>query len=85
MRDGSGDRVSVDQRHAGLLTDQLRRQISLIADDGQRVVRCDSFECLNECLIVSEYDEAFAGTGIVVTGSVLTAGAARTLFGRDPA
>jgi dihydrofolate synthase / folylpolyglutamate synthase len=30
-------------------------------------------------------DEAFAGTGIVITGSVVTAGAARTLFGRDPA
>ena len=28
--------------------------------------------------------EAFSGTGIVVTGSVVTAGAARTLFGRDP-
>jgi dihydrofolate synthase/folylpolyglutamate synthase len=28
--------------------------------------------------------EAFSGTGIVVTGSVITAGAARTLFGRDP-
>jgi dihydrofolate synthase / folylpolyglutamate synthase len=27
----------------------------------------------------------FSGTGIVVTGSVVTAGAARTLFGRDPA
>ena len=30
-------------------------------------------------------DEAMSGTGIVVTGSVVTAGAARTLFGRDPA
>jgi dihydrofolate synthase/folylpolyglutamate synthase len=29
--------------------------------------------------------EAFAGTGIVITGSVVTAGAARTLFGKDPA
>jgi dihydrofolate synthase / folylpolyglutamate synthase len=29
--------------------------------------------------------DAFSGTGIVVTGSVVTAGAARTLFGRDPA
>jgi dihydrofolate synthase/folylpolyglutamate synthase len=29
--------------------------------------------------------DAFAGTGIVITGSVVTAGAARTLFGRDPA
>lgn len=28
--------------------------------------------------------EAHAGTGIVITGSVVTAGAARTLFGRDP-
>ncbi|MCV7079497.1 bifunctional tetrahydrofolate synthase/dihydrofolate synthase [Mycobacterium szulgai] len=28
--------------------------------------------------------EDFAGAGIVITGSVVTAGAARTLFGRDP-
>jgi dihydrofolate synthase/folylpolyglutamate synthase len=28
--------------------------------------------------------DTFSGTGIVVTGSVVTAGAARTLFGRDP-
>jgi dihydrofolate synthase/folylpolyglutamate synthase len=30
-------------------------------------------------------DDAFSGTGIVITGSVVTAGAARALFGRDPA
>ncbi|MBO0883701.1 MAG: bifunctional folylpolyglutamate synthase/dihydrofolate synthase [Mycobacterium sp.] len=29
--------------------------------------------------------DAHSGTGIVITGSVVTAGAARTLFGRDPA
>ncbi len=29
-------------------------------------------------------DDSFAGTGIVITGSVVTAGVARTLFGRDP-
>ena len=29
--------------------------------------------------------EGFSGSGIVITGSVVTAGAARTLFGRDPA
>jgi dihydrofolate synthase/folylpolyglutamate synthase len=29
-------------------------------------------------------DDAFSGTGIVITGSVVTAGAARSLFGRDP-
>jgi dihydrofolate synthase / folylpolyglutamate synthase len=28
--------------------------------------------------------DAFSGTGIVITGSVVTAGAARRLFGRDP-
>lgn len=28
--------------------------------------------------------EEFSGTGMVITGSVFTAGAARTLFGRDP-
>jgi len=28
--------------------------------------------------------DALSGTGIVITGSVVTAGAARTLFGRDP-
>ncbi len=30
-------------------------------------------------------DDGLSGTGIVITGSVVTAGAARTLFGRDPA
>jgi dihydrofolate synthase / folylpolyglutamate synthase len=29
-------------------------------------------------------DEGLSGSGIVITGSVVTAGAARTLFGRDP-
>lgn len=29
--------------------------------------------------------DAFAGTGVVITGSVVTAGAARSLFARDPA
>jgi dihydrofolate synthase/folylpolyglutamate synthase len=29
--------------------------------------------------------EGMSGTGVVITGSVVTAGAARTLFGKDPA
>jgi dihydrofolate synthase / folylpolyglutamate synthase len=33
---------------------------------------------------LGEDAEALSGTGIVLTGSVVTAGAARTLFGRDP-
>ena len=28
--------------------------------------------------------EGMSGTGVVITGSVVTAGAARTLFGKDP-
>ena len=28
--------------------------------------------------------EGFGGAGVVITGSVVTAGAARTLFGKDP-
>ena len=31
-----------------------------------------------------EQGEGFGGSGMVITGSVVTAGAARTLFGRDP-
>ncbi|MGX9792522.1 bifunctional tetrahydrofolate synthase/dihydrofolate synthase [Mycobacterium sp. MMS18-G62] len=36
--------------------------------------------------LVEEYgaEDALAGGGIVITGSVVTAGAARTLFGKDP-
>lgn len=37
--------------------------------------------------LVEEYGqegEGFSGAGMVITGSVVTAGAARTLFGRDP-
>ena len=29
--------------------------------------------------------ETVSGSGIVITGSVVTAGVARTLFGKDPA
>ncbi len=32
----------------------------------------------------SGFTDGFSGSGIVITGSVVTAGAARTLFGRDP-
>lgn len=35
--------------------------------------------------LVEDSGDSVAGAGIVVTGSVVTAGAARTLFGKDPA
>ena len=34
--------------------------------------------------LVEDGSEGYSGSGIVVTGSVVTAGAARTLFGKDP-
>lgn len=34
---------------------------------------------------VAESGESVSGAGVVVTGSVVTAGVARTLFGKDPA
>ncbi|MFN8033010.1 MAG: folylpolyglutamate synthase/dihydrofolate synthase family protein [Mycobacterium sp.] len=34
--------------------------------------------------LVEDSSDGFSGAGIVITGSVLTAGAARTLFGKDP-
>ncbi len=34
---------------------------------------------------VGEPGEAVSGAGVVVTGSVVTAGAARSLFGKEPA
>ena len=35
-------------------------------------------------LVEDSSEGSFSGTGIVITGSVVTAGAARTLFGGDP-
>jgi dihydrofolate synthase/folylpolyglutamate synthase len=35
-------------------------------------------------LVESNDDKGFSGAGVVITGSVVTAGAARTLFGKDP-
>src|SRR5689334_20344592 len=35
-------------------------------------------------LVESNDDQGFSGAGVVITGSVVTAGAARTLFGKDP-
>jgi dihydrofolate synthase/folylpolyglutamate synthase len=34
---------------------------------------------------VGDADQALAGSGVVITGSVVTAGEARTLFGKEPA
>ncbi len=53
-----------------------------------RVVRADTLpdaiEVATALVEDSAADEGFAGAGIVITGSVVTAGAARTLFGKDP-
>jgi len=54
----------------------------------ERVVRAetlpDAIETATALVEDSSEADGFSGAGIVVTGSVVTAGAARTLFGRDP-
>jgi dihydrofolate synthase/folylpolyglutamate synthase len=45
----------------------------------------DAIETATALVEESGHDgEGLSGSGIVITGSVVTAGAARTLFGRDP-
>ncbi|MBY0440865.1 MAG: bifunctional folylpolyglutamate synthase/dihydrofolate synthase [Mycobacteriaceae bacterium] len=59
----------------------------------ERVIRAEHLEdavAVATALVGGDTDgdteaAAFAGTGIVITGSVVTAGVARTMFGRDPA
>jgi len=55
----------------------------------ERVVRADTLPDAIEAATALVEDSAvesdgFSGAGIVITGSVVTAGVARTLFGRDP-
>jgi dihydrofolate synthase/folylpolyglutamate synthase len=55
-----------------------------------RVVRATTLPDAIETAIALAEDagvegDGFSGSGIVITGSVVTAGAARTLFGKDPA
>ena len=53
-----------------------------------RVIRAatlpDAIETATALVEESGQDDGFSGAGIVITGSVVTAGVARTLFGRDP-
>ena len=55
----------------------------------ERVVRAttlpDAIETATALVEEAGAEDGHAGAGIVVTGSVVTAGAARTLFGKDPA
>jgi dihydrofolate synthase/folylpolyglutamate synthase len=53
-----------------------------------RVIRAatlpDAIETATALIEESGQDDGFSGAGMVITGSVVTAGVARTLFGRDP-
>jgi dihydrofolate synthase/folylpolyglutamate synthase len=55
----------------------------------ERVIRAptlvDAIETATALVEEAGADDGYAGAGIVVTGSVVTAGVARTLFGKDPA
>ncbi|WP_029112789.1 folylpolyglutamate synthase/dihydrofolate synthase family protein [Mycobacterium sp. URHB0044] len=44
----------------------------------------DAIETATALVEESGQDDGFSGAGMVITGSVVTAGTARTLFGRDP-
>jgi len=44
----------------------------------------DAIEIATALVEEAGNDDGFSGAGMVITGSVVTAGAARTLFGRDP-
>ena len=54
----------------------------------ERVVRAatlaDAIETATALVEEAGAEDGYAGAGIVITGSVVTAGAARTLFGKDP-
>ena len=64
---------------------------SLAAELGARAVQADVSDPGSATALVEEAGNegegagGFGGVGMVITGSVVTAGAARTLFGRDPA
>ncbi len=55
----------------------------------ERVVQAatlpDAIETATALVEDAGADDGYTGAGIVITGSVVTAGAARTLFGKDPA
>ncbi len=55
----------------------------------ERVVReatlPDAIETATALVEQAGVEDGYSGAGIVITGSVVTAGAARTLFGKDPA
>ncbi|MGL4306201.1 MAG: bifunctional tetrahydrofolate synthase/dihydrofolate synthase [Mycobacteriaceae bacterium] len=73
----------------GLDIEQLAN-IAVARFGDERVVVAESLADAIETAIsiaedVVEPGEAVSGAGVVITGSVVTAGAARTLFGKDPA
>ena len=66
-------------------------ELALLAEERfgpERVVSAatpaDAIEAATALVEEAGADEGLSGTGIVITGSVVTAGAARTLFGKDP-
>jgi dihydrofolate synthase/folylpolyglutamate synthase len=70
-----------------LTAENLRDAIdtaTALVDDAFRDGQADDYVDGYVDGLVDGRAEVFSGTGIVITGSVVTAGVARTLFGRDP-
>ena len=66
--------------------DLLNKAVARFGDERVTMVP-NLADALERAIILAEEgdDEAPGGSGVVVTGSVVTAGEARTLFGKDPA
>ena len=78
-----------EAEQAGAALERVRAEIGKAVFGQERVIvavtLADAIESATALVEESGEDgEGLSGSGIVITGSVVTAGAARTLFGRDP-
>ena len=85
---GRGDRVAIVLDNGSTRAVDVE-SLALRAEEVfgfDRVVRASTLPDALEVAtaLVEDGSEGYSGSGIVVTGSVVTAGAARTLFGKDP-
>ena len=76
----NGSPRAMDVEGLALLAEERFGQDRVITAD----TLADAIETATALVEQGDDDEGLSGRGIVITGSVVTAGAARTLFGKDP-
>jgi dihydrofolate synthase/folylpolyglutamate synthase len=76
----NGSPRAMDVEGLALLAEERFGQERVITAD----TLADAIETATALVEQADDDEGLSGRGIVITGSVVTAGAARTLFGKDP-